>query len=415
MAQDFGNLSLIGVSGAGGGAEDIFEIQMDTSGGSGMVTLDAAASYNEGDILIVSSSDPPGGGYIFLAMGDNIDGDMNYPLGPSEVLILRVANSTTFNILGAAPRLSDTVLATGGDTVTLPDHALWPEGTCYLVVFNSGSGVVTVEPAVGSSITGGDQTISEVYQGMVFRRTSSGWEPYTQTATLPEPAATTLPTIAINSGALHCWFGRSDPFLDLVGSADFARNGGQTDIPPIPLCVEGLIESNPEPAAFAGPLTGATACALSRSGSDRSFAWLFRLSADDGHSDSVLLRLGVTTKGLCTIRAQSSVLVDDPTTWPTGTTTLFTQAAAVDQWVLLIGWWELGANTLRLYWSIAGGAEGTANHTKTDTPAAGMDQIQLGYSNLYSASVFHGFLAIWGDSTAADIRSQLYAALGWTP
>ena len=173
-----------GGGGGGGGAEDIFELVMDTSMGSGMLTLDPAASYSVGDILIISSSDAPGGGFIFLEFGDNIDGEMMFPLGPSEVLTLRVADGTTFNVLGSSPSLSAVMFATGGDTVTLPSFAVWPQGTCYLVVFNWGSGVVTVEPNGGDSITGGNQTIDTLYQGMVFRRDSSAWEPYTQTAGL---------------------------------------------------------------------------------------------------------------------------------------------------------------------------------------------------------------------------------------
>ena len=402
--------------GGGGAAQDIFELEMDTSIGMGMLNLSSEASYNAGDILIITASNPANGGFIFPSAPDTINGEINLALGAAQTVLLRATGTGDWSLLATAPNQYRVEFAAGGDTFTLPALSTVPAGTCYLVVFNSGSGVVTVEPYAGDTLTGGNQTINTTYAGMVFINTGYGaWEPYSQTSALPTPAPTTLISIALANNALHCWGGRANPFEDLAGSADFTPVTGQAGIPPIPVCVEGMLLSNQEATTFGGPVTGATACSLSRSGSDRSFAWLFRCSAEDAGGDAVLLRLGVTTKGLCTIRLTSNWIVDDPATWPTGTTTLTTAAAIRDAWVLLTGWWEEAENTLHLFWSIGGAAEGSNDHEATDTPTSGEDQIQLGYNSTYSDTVYHAFLAVWDDSTGVDIRSQLYAALGWTP
>lgn len=172
----------------GGGGSSVVDLEMDTSMGSGMLSLDPEDSYNPGDILIIGSSDPPGGGFIFPTFPDTVDGQMNLQLGAAEKVILAATGSGNFEILGFAPKLYAVEFANGGDTFTLPDLDTVPAGYTQLVLFNSGPGQVTVEPFSGQTLTGGDQVIDTLYKGLVFINTGyNAWEPYTKSSDI-EPS-----------------------------------------------------------------------------------------------------------------------------------------------------------------------------------------------------------------------------------
>lgn len=423
------------VGGGGGGGEDeemVHSLEMDTSMGPGMLNLDPESGYPTGAILIITSSLPPGGGFIFPTFGDTIGGEMNRQLGANETLILQASGTGDFTVLGSSPSLVGVELAEGGDTYTLPSLASVPANYMQLVVFNIGAGTVIVEPAEGDTLTGGDQTIANLYESRVFYNSGIGsWEPHTQTSAIP---AAYSPTYALEYGlAQGALVSGSEMSVHHLNCSD------PSDATVTSLSVSGASWETPPSAAVRGAraatnVFGGGPLVMSPAGptapnADRAFELVFKLTASRTQNYVALGQWGTYSTAECLglVRAAGDVAATQSIDFQAGagnaagtgnTLRLWDDTALIQNlWCYVVGNYDATAGQFTLYWW----ADGDGGFS-SDTLAfanAGTGTAQPIYAGGNGASFYtwpghYAYIGLHNAQLSEAYRNAMRAALGLT-
>ena len=386
-----------GGGGGGGGAGDaavyVFEIpQMDLPQEQ---VIDAYTAYVVDDLIVVRSDAMAFGTATVLPTGaDTISGAASVTIPIGGEAIIRATGTSDFELIEVSPGLYFEISSTGGDEVELPALSTYRDNVIVAVVWDDyGSGdPVTVVAAGGDSINYDSTPTIPAYTGRIyFRKDLGNWQFYINSADGP----TTLPEYAQTLSPTHVWFDRTNPFLDVVGTAHFVNATNMQQVPPIPNGVEGVLISNPSTVDSAQIASGNFT--MHRSG-NRSFVWAFRIHESDTWGDAVLTTIGsyADTGGLCSFRTASGNFYISTCNWTYGSGTVIdTTANILGKTVLVVGKYATTNTLISIRVSIDGGAWNDKTLTNAETITSTDASWGLGYNNSYAGQVAHFFAAFW--------------------
>lgn len=169
--------------GGGGGEEQLYPVEIPTEYGGGMYTLPSEGDYPVGSFLILTAPGGNNGVYVFAAIGESIDGEMNLTMNGAMTIYLQATGTGSWHREATAPAQRVQELAEGGDSVVLPALADVPYGAVYEVVHNGtgNSTPVVVSSTEGTAIFGEPISIPDLYDARVFINTGFGsWQMYSK-------------------------------------------------------------------------------------------------------------------------------------------------------------------------------------------------------------------------------------------
>ena len=384
-----------GGGGGGGGDAAVFVVNIDQFAFPQEYTLNSYTSYSDGDVIFVNSHESAfGAATVDTSDSDTISGasSITIPLGGTAVI---KANGTSdFELINISPGYYIEIEASGGDEVELPLQNDVLDNTIVVVKYSTyGSGdPVTIVAASGDNINyDGTPTISNYPNRAFFYKIGGNWDYMISSADGPM----SLVDYALTISPAHVWFGREDPFEDLVGIADFTNATGMQQVPPIPVGVDGMLISNPSTTASAEI---ASANFTMHRNANRSFVWCFRIHESDAWGDTVLTTIGSYTDagGLCSFRTNSGSFYLSTCIWSsTSGTVIDTTANILGKTVLVVGKFTSDTGLIEIRVSIDGGAWNDKSLTNSDSKTSTDASWGLGYNNTYAGQVAHFFAAFW--------------------
>ena len=407
--------SFIGVGGGGSPAPSgptVYDYAIDQYAFPQEYVLDAYTAYVVGDIIIVTSDPSAFSDGAAVASGsDTISGSASVTVPRGGSAIIQATGTSDFTLLASAPSLLTIVSGTGGSVTTLPQRSTIADLGIVRVDFdNFGTGdPVTIDAYAGDSIaTDLTPEITNFTNHAYFVNDSGSWQYYINSNSAPQ----TLPEYAQTLSPAHVWFGRTDPYLDLVATAHFVNPTGAQQVAPIPVGAEGVLVSNPATTAVDQIASGTFP--LHRN-ANRSFAWVFQAHADDTWTDCVLTTLGAFADdgGLCSFRTYSGNFVLDTCNWSGASGEVIeTTANIIGKTVLVIGKYATSGTLLSIRVSIDGGAWIDKTLVNSDTKTSTSASWWLGFTNSGAGQITHSFAAFWNSWNAYN-NADSFKSIIW--